>query len=247
VLGSLSSKADKQRLDEDSHILRTLQERTADASMDGTDGYSALKEQSVNKAKEAESLAKDAVKLASAGHKDRIEASGLVEKVVKGTTGADNLHKHAVLTASDEAKEDEAIARKKRMLDASAEAQDQGVEVTGSGRLNKDDKYARDRRELEKEVFMGHKDAQHRARQAHHDKPQTAAEADYDKMEEDALQAERTKSQEERRQRAEMEQDSADEQSLAEKPKYVFVPPRLAFTHGTALAFLATRCCGPGS
>jgi hypothetical protein len=40
-LGADSSKADKKRLEQDKHILHTLQDRTADASLSGTRGWAS--------------------------------------------------------------------------------------------------------------------------------------------------------------------------------------------------------------
>lgn len=151
-----SSKADKKRLEQDKHILHTLQDRTADASLSGTRGYASLRERSVTVAKKAEQLAESAVSMAKKGHKDRIAASNIVVKAEGAEVGPEEL---AAKAAAERAAYE---ARLKRLEQLHAELavrspKPQPAPPTAAPPAASKDSaaYRKDREELEKDLEKG--------------------------------------------------------------------------------------------
>eukprot|EP00960_Hanusia_phi_P045305 757155-Hanusia_phi.AAC.1 len=195
-LVSISKKA-KARMEDDSKLLKKLESKTADAELGGQRGYAHLRAKSVEIAKQAESVAENAVALAKRGEKLKAVADKITKKVVKDLQAPDALHHRA----QKERKAYKAHMLLIRRLQAKIDkySSDMDKKKSQSTHKTSDQKYDEERTELEK-IADGGSDAKKKKARSHSpdDEQLIAAKDSYDQLEELELKKEKAKLREER-------------------------------------------------
>uniref|UniRef100_A0A6U6DUI0 Uncharacterized protein n=3 Tax=Guillardia theta TaxID=55529 RepID=A0A6U6DUI0_GUITH len=238
-LVSISKKA-KARMEDDGKLLKKLESKTADAELGGQRGYAHLRAKSVEIAKQAESVAENAVSLAKRGEKLKAAANKITEKVVKDLKVPDALH----LRAQKERKAYKAHMLLIRRLQAKIDkySNDMDKKKSHTAEESSDEKYDEERTELEK-IANGSSDSKKRKSQGHSSEVEqlVAAKDSYDQLEELELKKEKAKLRMEREHSSSQSSHSSfsseTESALAKKDHLLSIsaisspiPPSLLFT-----------------
>lgn len=160
------SKAAKKRMEGDSKLLKTLQQRAGDSNFDGDDSYDRLRQKSVDVAKDAKRIARHAEAEAEKGHREREDAAKEVRKVENAMKKPEEMHTEADKLRKEYTAEEKELNQLRGMLDAS--------QTLASAKKTS---YSQDRVELKKLVDGGSTKSEAIEAKTQYDKLEDADEA----------------------------------------------------------------------